>query len=135
MVTAKESEKLDKLSYKENEKKNELYRRDSIYNNLSIMTFFGGAVQTISSIINDLVEYGKREEDDVINIFYKDDRMFFMGAFFLLIALIIFIANMINPGQSVSSTTSGTVKADMSESTGSEGGGLLSTASMGLLGT
>ena len=84
-----------KLSEEENNKRKKSYDNASIYENMSIEIVFGGVVQTITGIIGDLINYGQKEEDGMMNIFWKDDRMFFLGVFFLFITLILGILHFV----------------------------------------
>lgn len=95
---AKEDKKLKEMSDEANAKKEEKFNTGAIYQNLDPNVIVGGMIQTISAIIEDVTNFGKTEDDDFVNIFFKDDRMFFLGILFLAITFLLLCLNMMKGG-------------------------------------
>ena len=55
-------------------------------------------IQTLSGVVEDITNFGQKEDDNFINIFFKDDRMFFLGIFCLGIAVLLFLWSLLFSG-------------------------------------
>ena len=97
-VKKKETQKLKEMSNEENNKRQELYSSESIYGNLDPTVIAGGMIQTLSGVVEDITNFGQKEDDNFINIFFKDDRMFFLGIFCLGIAVLLFLWSLLFSG-------------------------------------
>ena len=95
-MSSNEENRAKELSEQENEKRDKSYKSASIYQNLTLQTIVGGTMQTLTGILNDLISYGKTEDDSIIEIFWKDDRMFFVGVLSLLICIILGLLNIMS---------------------------------------
>tara|TARA_Y100000389_G_scaffold93550_1_gene90217 strand:- start:3039 stop:3398 length:360 start_codon:yes stop_codon:yes gene_type:complete len=89
-INKKEQSKLDKLSNDANKKRQNLYKK-SLYDNLDVNILIAGIIQTLAGIFEDITSFGKREDDDIKYIFFKDDRMFFLGVICILITVLLMV--------------------------------------------
>ena len=91
MLIAKQYEKLYGKTYEANINEREVYD-NSKFMNLSLNEILYKFTNTMIDILNDLIK--EYENDNIlINIFIKDDRLIYIGIFFILFALFLYFIN------------------------------------------
>ena len=91
MLIAKQYEKLYGKTYEANINEREVYENGK-FMNLSLNEILYKFTNTMIDILNDLIK--EYENDNIsIDIFIKDDRLIYIGIFFILFALFIYFIN------------------------------------------
>jgi len=98
-VLAKSYEKLYNRSIKANEEQKQLYEQNKFYN-LSLKQIGINFYEKMITILNEITlffdENNSKNQSvgNLVNIFLKDDRMVYVGIFFVLLSIILFFVDL-----------------------------------------
>lgn len=98
-VLAKSYEKLYNKSIRANDEQKKIYEQNKFYN-LSLKQVAINFYEKMITILNEITLFfddnnsKNQTVGNFINIFLKDDRMVYVGLFFVLLALVLFFVNM-----------------------------------------
>jgi len=84
----------DKNIYNENKQKKFKHESPNLFD-LSIPQIFRNIANTIHNIIYDILNYNSNDSDNsssgILNIFFKDDRLLYLGIIIIIVGILIFI--------------------------------------------